>query len=273
MVNARIVRHVRRITFFVGFIVLAMALAWTADANPHGWVGATETGCTCHAPAPASDVVVSVRHLPENYTPKKTYELMVTVEGGPAIDLSQGGHAGGFDLRATSGNLRVPRGSLDVLESEPGALLHDMTATGHDDRPFGPETYGELTFTHEGANLREWTVEWVAPSSGKGDVRFFVAGLSANGDHRNSPDDGWNRTSYVVPEGASVDAAGTPVWLWAALVLGAAVIGVGSWTAVARSQRKRRARPNDSSRAIVTCPDCGSDVRASHLIAHRKRVH
>lgn len=273
MAQMRTIGRARRPAIFLALVLLAFALALSAEANPHGWVGASQTGCTCHATQPSPEVVVSVKHLPQNYTPKEAYTLMVTVEGGPPVTLDQGGHAGGFNLRATSGTLRAPRGSDWILKSQRGAYLHDMTGSGHEEVPFPSETYGELTFTHEGANRREWTVEWIAPAAGDGDVTFFVAGLSANGDHKNSIVDGWNKTSYIVAEGAPSQVAKSDAWMWGAVLAVVGVAGLASWRVASRARSRDGTVHVESDSTMVKCPDCGAELRASHLGSHRRKVH
>lgn len=264
----------RRLLPILAIGALAFAATVPTDANPHGITGFAQTGCTCHAPAPDPAVHALLQGLPANYTPGKTYRLEVAVEGGPPVDLAQGGHAGGFDLRADRGALRVPRGSQDVLKSEKGATWHDMTAGGHGEIPFDPATWGELTFTHAGANSRAWTVEWRAPREGSGPATFDLAVLAANGDHLNSTADRWNRTSILVAEGAPAPAGTFPAWAaWSVPV--AAVAAAGAWIGWRRLGARRPAAGNveEHPDGFVPCPTCGASVRRRHLAAHAARAH
>ena len=65
-----------------------------------------------------------------------------------------------------------------------------------------------LSHTEAGSNPtdRAWMIEWTAPATGSGDVIFWLAGNSVNGD--GSPaGDSWNRLSFSLGEG--VDSGNT----------------------------------------------------------------
>ncbi len=267
--------RIQRWVAAAALLSLTAAFAWPGAANPHGIVGVTETGCTCHAAAPSPDVRPLLSGLPNPYAPGRTYTLTVSVEGGPPVDLDRGGHAGGFDLRVSAGTLRIPAGSETVLKSEEGASLHDMTGGGHGNVPFAEETWGELTFTHLGANDRQWDADWRAPAPGAGNVSFQLAVLSANGDHANSDLDAWNRTVFVTGEDPPVPGGGANLWWWA-LGLTAALSGGGYLVARRRGQSGaagRRSSKAHLASPMTRCPDCGVDVRTAHLSSHRTKVH
>jgi hypothetical protein len=59
-----------------------------------------------------------------------------------------------------------------------------------------------LTHTEAGSNPtdRSWTIVWTAPSTGSGDVTFWLTGNSVNGDGAPTGD-AWNRLSFSLGEG------------------------------------------------------------------------
>lgn len=224
-------------------LVLLLAIAPGARANPHGIVGYSEAGCICHAAAPTASVRPVFTGIPEDYRPGETYDIHISVEGGPPADVTKGGHAGGFNLRASAGELEVPAaiaGQDVVIKSFEGGMWHDMTS-GHGMSPFPRSTWGELSFGHVGANQRTWTVEWKTPKAGVGDVTFSLAVLSANGDHSNSTADQWNTLTFSTAEGVPL-----PFLERYAGALAVAAVGVGLVVAIAGgrtyAQRRRDAR-------------------------------
>lgn len=193
-------RRLHLLVLLLGTTIAFVALPFPADANPHGIVGYTSIGAICHDRDPTPDVRPVLEGLPERWSAGASYAIVITVRGGPPMDLSKGGHAGGFNLRASAGDLEMVDGN--TLRSIRGGTWHDMTQGSHAETPFAEGTWGELTFSHIGANERSWEARWKAPKrAGEGDVTFALAGLSANGDHRNTPDDQWNLATYSVQEG------------------------------------------------------------------------
>ncbi|MBI4393055.1 MAG: hypothetical protein HY556_04545 [Euryarchaeota archaeon] len=259
-------------------IALLLVAFSAAEANPHGIVGYAATGCVCHSPSPASDVEVVLDGFPQTYAPGRNYDLKISILGGPPSVTTQGGHAGGFNLRASAGKLAVPLASDAVMLSKKGDTWHDMTAGGHEETPFAPSTWGELSFTHEGANQRQWRVQWTAPEPGTGPVTMELAGLAANGDHSNSSYDAWDLAVLASAEGepAPITERYSQVFTAAALLV--AVIGggllvarrVGLWGATGNSRRKP---PPGKRGAFIACSQCGATLREAGLKDHLRRVH
>ncbi len=243
-------------------------------ANPHGIVGYATLGAICHAANASADVRVLVEGLPDAWRAGATYRLVVGVVGGPSADLTRGGHAGGFDMRASAGELRPPAGSSSVMRSVRGGTYHDMTAGGHGETPFPEATWGEVTFTHKGANARRWEVDFEAPDAGAGDVRLEVAGLAANGDHSASTADAWAIAAYVVPEGEPLPFIERYGALLAWIGGGATVVSLATWGALRLGGPRQPARrPTAKGGRIVSCPTCGTDVREANLREHERRAH
>jgi len=178
------VRHI-----LVGLLVVVL-IAGSTQARPSGITGdeaeggtdVAKTGCTCHsgnAIAPDDSVTVLVAEVPYHFAPDQAYTLIIEIIGGPEIG---GTASGGFSMRVSDG----------ILSAGPG--YEDMVQNGDDAMT--------LTHTEAGSNPtdRSWTIVWTAPASGGGDVTFWLAGNSVDGD--GSPaGDAWNRLSFSLGEG------------------------------------------------------------------------
>ncbi|UCD92066.1 MAG: PKD domain-containing protein [Methanobacteriota archaeon] len=138
------------------------------SAYSSGLSGSASTGCGgCHASTANSSMTVAIDGIPNEYDAQQTYQLTITVTGGPS------GDAGGFDLEVDNGTFLNP-GASAKLES-------------------GTE------IVHSDANSRTWTVDWLAPSSGSGIVTFEIVGLAADGTGDMVADE-WNLASYTSTE-------------------------------------------------------------------------
>ena len=150
----------------VGLLMLTVAGVNLADASSTGKTGKSSAGCTCHN----TDAMImpSMSGLPSSYTPGATYSLSWTGSG------MSGTGQGGFNLDASGGS---------------------WTNLGNRVQ----QSSGELT--HNSDLQRSWTADWVAPSSGNGDITFNLAVLYANGNSQNT-NDNWGTDSWTIPEGA-----------------------------------------------------------------------
>jgi len=137
--------------------------------SSHGIEGYSETGCTCHGSNPGSDTNVEIIGIPDSYVHGEIYEITIILTGGPKA--AEQGHRGGFNLKASDGELSPVDSSTYVTEN------------------------GEITHEHSGANQRTWSIEWTAPYS-EDDVRFTIAGNVVNGDHEPTDGDDWALAAY-----------------------------------------------------------------------------
>jgi len=176
--HARHRRTPPRDALLICALFLTSVFVATVGAYKDSNNGSTLTGCNCHGPTASSNVTVTLTGLPAKFTPGVTYHLTVNVSGGPAPGPKA---AGGFDLAATAGTFKAPAGSTTVQV-----------------------IYMEATQTANGSSLRHWDVDWVAPVGGFGSVRFYLAGLSANGDGKTKGD-AWNLATYLVGTNGPVD--------------------------------------------------------------------
>ena len=159
--------------FSLALIVLSLLLIpmVDVDASSHGREGSSESGCSRHgAAAGENGAAVQIQGIPEQYTAGESYELTITLEGGPAADTAR--HQGGFNLKAS------------VCKLAPLDTTTWVTETG------------ELTHDHSGANQREWTVKWTAPLSDE-NATFTIAGNIVDGDHQPTDGDDWALASYT----------------------------------------------------------------------------
>ena len=178
------VRHI-----LIGLLVVLL-IAGSSQARPSGITGGeaeggtdvAKTGCTCHsgnAIAPDDSVTVMVVDVPYQYAADQIYALKIEIIGGPEIG---GTASGGFSLLVSDGALSA------------GAGYEDMVQNGDDAT--------SLTHTQAGSNPtdRAWMIVWTAPATGSGDVTFWLAGNSVDGD--GAPiGDAWNRLSFSLGEG------------------------------------------------------------------------
>ncbi len=159
--------------FAVG-LVLIFLLSSTSPvvfANSTGKIGQSTAGCTCHSNT--SPISPSLSGLPwgaGGYTPGSAYSLLW--DGGPHISGD-----GGFNLVASAGSW--------------SSLGTDVQLAS-----------GELT--HSSDASRSWTADWIAPTSGTGDVVFDLAVLYANGNSQNTGDS-WGTGTWTLSEAESTN--------------------------------------------------------------------
>ncbi|MEE2758917.1 MAG: choice-of-anchor V domain-containing protein [Candidatus Thermoplasmatota archaeon] len=185
MTSTNRTRHV-----LVGLLIV-LFVAGSSQAVPSGIVGnqaegetdVAKTGCTCHSGnsiAPDDSVTVMISDVPYQYVSENTYVMKIQIIGGPEIG---GSASAGFSLRVSDGFLGAGQGYEDMVQNGDG----DVTT---------------LTHTEAGNNPsdRSWLFTWTSPSSGSGDITFWLAGNSVNGDGAPTGD-AWNRLSFSLGEG------------------------------------------------------------------------
>ena len=152
-------------------MLLLMAVPETAFANSSGRTGSTD-GCgagSCHS-STSPTVVPALSGTPSSgYVPGTTYSLSISASGGPS------GTSGGFNLDSNHG-----------VFSNPGQNARLSS--------------GEVT--HSNSNSRAWSVDWTAPTTGSGDVVFYLAVNLVNGNGGTSGDS-WGADSWTLSEASS----------------------------------------------------------------------
>jgi hypothetical protein len=154
-------------------IVMSISMIFSVWGYSGGRWDRAKTGCECHSLTADLTVSVDITGLPAEYIPGQSYLLTITVSGGSAFA------KGGFNLEVSSGKLSPNDSNTQVN------IPQNQT-------------------THTNSNQRSWTVNWEAPTSGTGDVTFWVAGNAVDGSG-NSGGDGWNLNTYVVSEAPLID--------------------------------------------------------------------
>lgn len=153
-------------------------------ANYSGITGTTCNTSGCHTGAlnsgPGSVALTS--NIPvTGYVPGTGYTVTVTVTAGGA-----NGNAYGFSCSAAKNGTTTATGGFTTADNttliKSGGLyiVHNVAATG-----------GGSNSSHA------FTFNWTAPASGTGDVKFFAAGNSANGDGTDNGDQIYNSTVIV----------------------------------------------------------------------------
>ena len=164
---------------FIIAIVFAVTAFPTANSVPTGIAdpNMVANGCTCHTDGiMASDVVINLTELPENYNVSQVYTLTLKISGGP--EPLEGGNQGGFFIAASYGTLE----SVDNTTQVPEGQTH-------------------LTHNAYGNGQREWSFNWTAPESDSKVAVFTVYGNSVNGNAGSSNGAGgdyWNKAEFKV---------------------------------------------------------------------------
>ena len=164
---------------FIIAIVFAVTAFPTANSVPTGIAdpNMVANGCTCHTDGiMASDVVINLTELPENYNVSQVYTFTLKISGGP--EPLEGGNQGGFFIAASYGTLE----SVDNTTQVPEGQTH-------------------LTHNAYGNGQREWSFKWTAPESDSKVAVFTVYGNSVNGNAGSSNGAGgdyWNKAEFKV---------------------------------------------------------------------------
>ena len=164
---------------FIIAIVFAVTAFPTANSVPTGIAdpNMVANGCTCHTDGiMASDVVINLTELPENYNVSQVYTFTLKISGGP--EPLEGGNQGGFFIAASYGTLE----SVDNTTQVPEGQTH-------------------LTHNSYGNGQREWSFNWTAPESDSKVAVFTVYGNSVNGNAGSSNGAGgdyWNKAEFKV---------------------------------------------------------------------------
>ena len=169
--------------------VIALFAAGGAQGWPTGIGGDADekgevplAGCTCHNELSDNSVTVLIDGLPYHYEAGIEYPLRIQLIGGPEIDAAS--NTGGFSMLVSAGTLAAGddfEGLVQNWEDNQTTLTHANAGSKTEDR--------------------SWLIAWTAPSAGEGEVTFWLAGNSVNGDMAPSDLDRWNRLSASIDEG------------------------------------------------------------------------
>ena len=155
----------RRITAAMLVLIFAMSLASPLSEGKENGIFNSANGCTCHY---AGTTTTALTGTPTDYSPGQTYSLTLNVAGG-------GNGKGGFSMNVDKGSFSNPGTSVKINSSD------------------------NKQATHSNPNVRTWTFDWNAPSSGSGTVTFDWGVIEANGNGGNTGDNR-NTGTKNVPE-------------------------------------------------------------------------
>jgi len=201
----------RSAAFLAALFGLALWSGSHASANfadSSGFSGRGGFTCVaCHTqPSPTNnDAVAHLDGLPAGWEPGKSYELHVSVTGGPpSMPAPQA--QGGFDLATDHGS----------LSGDPALLRWPS----HD----------EITYRPAGTHQRAWTVTWTAPSlaTRPAPAKFWLAVLAANGNHvvAANASDGGETLDAAASLQATVAPSPATTAAWAAIPLAGPTVTV-----------------------------------------------
>ena len=198
-----------RALVILAILLLAVAVAPSAQSLPYGVSGAQNDGCTCHASNPSAEVVPSLEGLPDELEAGATYTLNISFTGGPSGTDPGATALGGFHLWASAGSLAAIDDS--VKENPDGSVTHN----GIDNQDTG-----------QGNDQTEWQVEWTAPS--EGGAKFILHTNSVNGDGM-STGDMYGRLAVDIGPQPVEQASGLTVLATAILLMVIITLGCVTW--------------------------------------------
>ena len=145
-------------------VVCIMMLMYSLPAMQSSSSGKfnTSAGCTCHA----SGSVTPTHDFPSSYTPSQIYSINIGMTGGVT------GTKGGFSLDVNKGTLSNAGTNAKISGS---------------------------SATHSNSNSRSWTVDWVAPSAGGGNVNVGLAVNAVDGTG-DATGDSYSSTTHSITE-------------------------------------------------------------------------
>ncbi|MDP6742566.1 MAG: cbb3-type cytochrome c oxidase subunit I [Candidatus Thalassarchaeaceae archaeon] len=162
-------------------LLIAVMMAPTSIAKKDGISGdIVNNGCVCHGANSDPDVTVTLTGLPDKFEAGTTYNLTVTISGGPD---DTGENIGGFSLNSNLGTFNFTDDFAQIMSD------------------------GEITHTEAGNDFRTWEIQWTAPNSDQKDVTFMLYGNSVDGDNLTLGDS-WNSVEYTVQ---GINSNGGPI--------------------------------------------------------------
>ena len=158
--------------FLVALTIVSMLLLVPAIQGYENGVYNQASGCGCHSQTGQNPASVTISGLPTSYDVNKLYQVTVSVSGGVS------GSTGGFSLEVSDGTLSTGFGLMLVnVNSKGDSATHSIT----------------------GSSYRSWSFEWTSPGAGTGTVTFEVAGMTTNGNGKNSGDR-WVTDVVIIPK-------------------------------------------------------------------------
>jgi hypothetical protein len=240
-------------------IAMAFPLVSMGSAQQSGGVGledSSQAGCHCHNTGPDPGVTLNLMGLPERYEPGETYDLILSVAGGPPI--TEGMIAqGGFMISCTNGTFAIPEGS-DMVQ----VFAEDLSAS----------------HTLAGNKVRQWRILWRAPREEAGDAVFYLSVNSVNGDGVETGDlDQYNTIRAVSlgePKAAEGDEGasewGIPIaayWVGTIAFLATLVLTWAAYYLIRGTSRHHQVHIGSKERYVVEEQTPPSSYGAAILVA------
>lgn len=172
------------------------------DGPPDGRAGdpplnetCNDAGCHATYPLNSGDGSLTVQGLPAGYAPGRSYRVTIVL-------IDPGQTRWGFEATPVAQATGLQGGTMTPVDPNyvqvsvgPGAQKDYAKQTANGSFPGRPHT-------------TSWSIDWTAPASGTGPVRFYVAGNGANNNNFASGD-------YIYTSSALVNelsAAGVEPW-------------------------------------------------------------
>jgi Secretion system C-terminal sorting domain/HYR domain/SprB repeat len=167
----------KKVYYFFSLIAVSMILLSHTTFNENGKAGVTgapgETGCNasgCHTGVGAGSVSLTSDIPLNGFVPGTTYNMTLTVSEmgkslfGMGLEALNAAGTNGGTLAVTNASTKLlPKGARqNVVHQFNGGAVADTKA---------------------------FTFSWTAPAAGSGDVSFYFAGIAANGDGSEGPED------------------------------------------------------------------------------------
>jgi hypothetical protein len=195
------IKHTFLFTLILGLFWIGYAFAYSTgpDTAVNGVLPGINctTGCHNSFAVNSGNGGVSVTGLPAAWVPGQMYPLMVTVT--PAT----GSRSFGFQLSAVVDGASPLRqaGTLAKVTNAVQVVCGPASGSSVSTPGIPCSTAGAIQFAeHTNANATtSFAVNWTAPATAVGTVRFNVAGNAANGDFLNSGDHIYTQVYRVDP--------------------------------------------------------------------------
>jgi hypothetical protein len=156
---------------FIPALILLLANGSGSPGGKSGSPGDSNATCTqCHSGAANSSLGWITSDIPSNgYTPGETYTITATGTHNGVVKF-------GFELTAETTN-GSKTGTFAITEAARTKLVNQNKAVTH--RAAGTTPSG---------NTNSWSMNWTAPATDVGQIRFYAAYNAANGNGNNSGD-------------------------------------------------------------------------------------
>ena len=155
-----------------------------AGGSPGGKTGSPNDGaasCTgCHYAGTGTGATITTNIPTNGYIPNQVYTITADI-------IHSGINKFGFEITSEKNSGNTKTGSFLLTNSAEMKFANNNTAITH-------KSGGT-----SGSNSRSWSMDWEAPNTGTGDVTFYGAFITANGNGNNMGDT-YHSTNLTVSE-------------------------------------------------------------------------